>query len=115
MKTITKTTTILLGIVIALACAFAALFLSGCGTEPTYPEVVTEQEAAQVQEQNSVYANGKLSPINERLVYDADTHIVYYKFNSGGGYIGYGYMSPYYGPNGHLCRYDNGMIVEIGE
>lgn len=107
---VTTIATILTIIALTICVAF---MLSGCGGK-SYPEVVTEQETAQVaQEPVSVYANGQLERINDRLVYDTDTRIVYYNYTAGGGYVGYGYMSPYCGPNGHVCRYDNGLIVEI--
>ena len=34
------------------------------------------------------------------MVYDKDTHIMYYLFGKGAGYTGYGYMSPYYNEYG---------------
>lgn len=34
------------------------------------------------------------------LYYDTNTKIVYILFNEGAGNAGYGYMSPYYAPNG---------------
>ena len=34
------------------------------------------------------------------LYYDTNTKIVYILFNECAGYFGYGYMSPYYAPNG---------------
>ena len=41
------------------------------------------------------------------LYYDPDTKIIYIIFNeSSGGYRGYGYMSPYYAPNGLPYLYD---------
>ncbi len=41
------------------------------------------------------------------LYYDPDTKIVYIIFNeSSGSYYGYGYMSPYYAPNGLPYLYD---------
>lgn len=43
----------------------------------------------------------------KNLYYDPDTKIVYIIFNEGtGGYQGYGYMSPYYAPNGLPYLYD---------
>lgn len=50
------------------------------------------------------------------LYYDPDTKIVYIIFNeSSGGYHGYGYMSPYYAPNGLPYLYDanNQTLFEI--
>ena len=44
---------------------------------------------------------GKLQPtMMQDLYYDTNTKIVYILFNECAGYSGYGYMSPYYAPNG---------------
>lgn len=40
------------------------------------------------------------------LYYDANTKIVYIMFNECAGYSGYGYMSPYYAPNGLPYMYN---------
>lgn len=59
-------------------------------------------------------ATGSLECIDGTdLVYDKDTRIVYYKFKDFAGYKGYGFMSPYYGLHGNLCRYENGQVVEM--
>ena len=43
----------------------------------------------------------KLQPtMMQDLYYDTTTKIVYILFNEGAGNSGYGYMSPYYAPNG---------------
>lgn len=43
----------------------------------------------------------------KNLYYDPDTKVVYIIFNeSTGGHHGYGYMSPYYAPNGLPYLYD---------
>lgn len=49
------------------------------------------------------------------LYYDSNTKIVYFMFNEYSGYVGYGYMSPYYAPNGLPYRYDanNQTLIEI--
>lgn len=45
--------------------------------------------------------NGRLQPtMMQDLYYDTNTKIVYILFNERAGYFGYGYMSPYYAPNG---------------
>ncbi len=51
------------------------------------------------------------------LYYDPDTKVVYYMFNECTGYQGYGYMSPYYAPNGYPYLYDanNRKLVEIDQ
>lgn len=45
--------------------------------------------------------NGRLQPtMMQDLYYDTNTKIVYILFNEYTGNSGYGYMSPYYAPNG---------------
>lgn len=45
--------------------------------------------------------NGRLqSTMMQNLYYDTNTKIVYILFNECAGNSGYGYMSPYYAPNG---------------
>ena len=45
--------------------------------------------------------NGRLRPTAmQDLYYDTNTKIVYILFNEYAGHSGYGYMSPYYAPNG---------------
>lgn len=45
--------------------------------------------------------SGRLQPtMMQDLYYDTNTKIVYILFNECAGYSGYGYMSPYYAPNG---------------
>lgn len=45
--------------------------------------------------------NGRLqSTMMQDLYYDTNTKIVYILFNECAGYSDYGYMSPYYAPNG---------------
>ena len=44
---------------------------------------------------------GRLQPtMMQDLYYDTNTKIVYILCNECAGYSGYGYMSPYYAPNG---------------
>lgn len=49
------------------------------------------------------------------LYYDKNTKVVYIMFKECGGYDGYGYMSPYYAPNGFPYCYDanNQILIEI--
>lgn len=49
------------------------------------------------------------------LYYDQNTKIVYIMFRERGGYDGYGYMSPYYAPNGLPYIYDinSQSLIEI--
>ena len=45
--------------------------------------------------------NSRLQPtMMQDLYYDTNTKIVYILFNECAGYSGYGYMFPYYAPNG---------------
>lgn len=45
--------------------------------------------------------HSRLQPtMMQDLYYDTNTKIVYILFNECAGYSGYGYMSPYYAPNG---------------
>lgn len=51
--------------------------------------------------------NGRLQPtMMQDLYYDTNTKIVYILFNERAGYSDYGYMSPYYAPNGMPYTYD---------
>lgn len=43
------------------------------------------------------------------LVYDPNTHIIYYDNGVYGGSV----WTPYYSENGNMCRYENGEIIEI--
>ena len=49
------------------------------------------------------------------LYYDTNTKIVYILFNEWAGYSGYGYMSPYYAPNGmpYVYNVETNSIEEI--
>lgn len=51
------------------------------------------------------------------LYYDANTKIVYIMFNECAGYSGYGYMSPYYAPNGlpYIYNVQTSELEEILE
>lgn len=51
----------------------------------------------------------------EWLYYDKKTKIVYVIFNEFTTNTGYGYMSPYYAPNGKPYRYIDGELKEIEE
>lgn len=49
------------------------------------------------------------------LYYDTNTKIVYILFNEWAGYQGYGYMSPYYAPNGmpYVYNVETNSLEEI--
>lgn len=51
----------------------------------------------------------------DHLFYDNDTKIVYILYRKRAGNGGYGFMSPYYAPNGLPYRYDanNQTLIEI--
>ena len=53
--------------------------------------------------------------INEVLYYDVNTRIVYIIFKQATGNSGYGYMSPYYAPNGfpYIYNVQNNSLEEI--
>lgn len=54
-------------------------------------------------------------PGRNNLFYDSGTGIVYFMYSKSDYNSGYGYMSPYYAPNGYPYKYDNatGSLVEI--
>lgn len=54
-------------------------------------------------------------PDKDNLYYDVDTKIVYIIFKEREGYGGYGFMSPYYAPNGFPYQYDANKrtLIEI--
>ena len=59
---------------------------------------------------------GKLQPtMMQDLYYDTNTKIVYILFNEFTGFSGYGYMSPYYAPNGmpYVYNVETNSIEEI--
>ena len=59
---------------------------------------------------------GRLQPtMMQDLYYDTNTKIVYILFNESAGYSGYGYMSPYYAPNGmpYVYNVETNSIEEI--
>ena len=59
---------------------------------------------------------GRLQPtMMQDLYYDPNTKIVYILFNEWTGYRGYGYMSPYYAPNGrpYVYNVETNSIEEI--
>ena len=59
---------------------------------------------------------GRLHPtMMQDLYYDTNTKIVYILFNECAGFSGYGYMSPYYAPNGmpYVYNVETNSIEEI--
>lgn len=60
--------------------------------------------------------NSRLQPtMMQDLYYDTNTKIVYILFNESAGYSGYGYMSPYYAPNGmpYVYNVETNSLEEI--
>lgn len=60
--------------------------------------------------------DGRLQPtMMQDLYYDTNTKIVYILFNEYAGSSGYGYMSPYYAPNGlpYVYNIQNKNLEEI--
>lgn len=49
------------------------------------------------------------------MVYDKNTHVMYYLFSKGVGKRGYGYMSPCYNEHGQMCYYVDGQVIPIEE
>lgn len=97
-----KRTLILLVLVALLTCT-----LTACGST----------SAADVDNAALEMGNFKTIDINESLVYNLDTRVVYYMFGTckivGNAGSGYSYFAPYISENGKFCRYINDEIVEI--
>lgn len=68
-----------------------------------------------VSDSNQSYIGFSLISEEKCLYYCEETKIVYIIFGECGGYDGYGYMSPYYAPNGLPYLYDvnEHTLVEI--
>lgn len=88
----------------AVCVLLAAIMLTGCGAK-------VEGSVNSVAEENSWFYRIGDTP----MVYDKDTHIIYYLFSKSGGYHAYGYMSPYYNKHGQMCYYVDGQIIPIEE
>ena len=78
-----------------LAIICSAIFLSGCGDNTTYKD---EYGAKQV----------RFLDINDILVYDVNTSIVYIKNYTYGFNITY---TPYYSENGKVCKYNERTCI----
>lgn len=89
----------------AICILLAAIILTGCSAS------VKEDSVG-----NVAVENGWFYRISDTtMVYDKDTHIMYYLFCRRVGYKGYGYMSPYYNEHGQMCYYVDGQIIPIEE
>ena len=76
-------------IIVLILTVVLVLCLSGCGGTFEGSKDYTKR------------TGGRLQPtMMQDLQYDTNTKIVYILFNEGARYSGYGYMSPYYAPNG---------------
>ena len=78
----------------AVCVLLAAIILTGCSTSV----------------KDSFYRIG-----DTPVVYDKDTHVMYYLFSKSGGNHTYGYMSPYYNEHGQMCYYVDGQVIPIEE
>lgn len=75
-------------IIVLILTIFLVFCLVGCGAYTGSKSYVTS-------------TGGRLQPtMTNNLYYDTNTKIVYILFNEGAGNAGYGYMAPYYAPNG---------------
>lgn len=88
----------------AVCVLLAAIMLTGCGAK-------VEGSVNSVAEENSLFYRIGDTP----MVYDKDTHVMYYLFSKSGGNHAYGYMSPYYNEHGQMCYYVDGQIISIEE
>lgn len=81
-------------IIAALLALFLCVSLAACGTSTGNKDYTARTGFVKVAGKESLY-------------YDPGTKIVYVIFNESAiGYQGYGYMSPYYAPNGLPYLYD---------
>lgn len=75
-------------IIALILTVFLVFCLAGCGVDTGSKDY-------------SKNTSGRLQSTGmQDLYYDTNTKIVYILFNEWAGYQGYGYMSPYYAPNG---------------
>lgn len=91
-------------IITLILTVFLVLCLSGCSATFVGSKNYTKR------------TNDRLQPtMMQDLYYDTNTKIVYILFNECAGYSGYGYMSPYYAPNGmpYVYNVETNSIEEI--
>lgn len=88
----------------AVCLLLAAILLTGCATN-------VEDSVVEIARENSWFYRISDTP----MVYDKDTHIMYYLFSKSGGNHAYGYMSPYYNEHGQMCCYVDGQIIPVKE
>lgn len=88
----------------AVCVLLAAVMLTGCNASVKDPVG------------NVAIENGWFYRISDTpMVYDKDTHIMYYLFYRSAGHQGYCYMSPYYNEHGQMCYYVDGQVIPIEE
>lgn len=91
---------IIIGLMVAaIGCSFVGCEESGSNQEYTNEE--------------GVKVSSTLEKINNNLVYDRSTHIVYYKHYSDYEHYSYAYMSPYISKDGTYCKYEDGKVVPL--
>lgn len=88
----------------AVCVLLAAIMLTGCSTS-------VKDSVENVAKENGWFYRIGDTP----MVYDKDTHVMYYLFSKSGGYHAYGYMSPYYNEHGQMCYYVDGQIIPVEE
>lgn len=88
----------------AVCVLLAAIMLTGCSTS-------VKDSVGNVAVENGWFYRISDTP----MVYDKDTHIMYYLFYEGAVNRGYGYMSPYYNEHGQMCYYVDGQIIPVEE
>ena len=88
----------------AVCVLLSAIILTGCSTS-------VKDSVGNVSKENGWFYRIGDTP----MVYDKDTHVMYYLFSKSGGRRGYGYMSPYYNENGQMCYYVDGQIIPVEE
>lgn len=88
----------------AVCVLLAAIMLTGCSTS-------VKDSVENVAAENNWFYRISDTP----MVYDKDTHVMYYLFSKYFGNQDYGYMSPYYNEHGQMCYYVDGQVIPIEE
>ena len=95
---------------IMMTSILSLIVLTGCAVNT----VDTPNDYKHVFENKFEPVEDSLDDKSNCLFYDKQTKIIYICItNNNGGYLGYGYMSPYYSENGKICKYEDEKIVEI--
>lgn len=92
-------------------CLLLVCCMLGCGTLTGCGETIREEDKAALEIANFKPVHGM-----DGVVYNLDTKVMFYMFNTSNclGYqgYGYGYFGVYLNENCKPCRYVNGEIVE---